>query len=237
MTGRAGLRQLGRICRFHADHLRVGCTQLDGGGKACTQSPTAHGHQHGAHVGEVIDDLQARRALAGNDPRMIVWRHHRESLRLHQCLGAFVAILRRGAREFNARAEPLRTAALGRRHRGGHDHHGLAPEQPGRERNGLRVVAGRWRNHPACTLGGGKLREKVIGAAELERPPALEHFWLDPHLRTELLGQCIHGKQRCSHGDRGDTGSRSREVGQGNQRGHVRGVQAKIRLRPPLFAL
>ncbi len=142
-------RMAGVDRRFHlggagwldADDLHVGPGLLDGGRDAGGQSAATDGHEHGRDVGPLIEDLEAGRALAGDDPRVVERRHHGESALGGFGLGARAAIRRRRAREDHLRAERPRPVDLDLRRRRRHDDDRGRPERACRERHGLAVIA------------------------------------------------------------------------------------------------
>ncbi len=185
-AGRAGAGELGRARGLHADHARVRAHQLHRGRDAGAQSSAADGHDHRAHVGQILADLEAGRALPRDDRRIVVGRHEHAALARDQLLGALHAMRRGRAREHHARAEPLGARALRGRHRRGHHHRGRHAEELRRERDRLRVIAGTRRDHAARALLRIEARDEVIGAAQFEGAAALQRLGLEPDRGSEL---------------------------------------------------
>ena len=69
-TGLAGRERPGvggGALGLHADHAYVGAQRLDRDRDPGQQPAAAGGHQHGAYVGRLLEDLEAERALPGDD--------------------------------------------------------------------------------------------------------------------------------------------------------------------------
>ena len=132
---------LGGAGRLDADDLHVGPGLLDGGRHASGQSAAADRHEHRRDVGPLIEDLEAGRTLAGDDPLVVERRHHGESAFRGFGLGARAAIRRRRPREDHLRAERPRPLDLDLRRRRRHDDDRRCPQRSCRERHGLAVIA------------------------------------------------------------------------------------------------
>ena len=78
---RARADSLRRARRLDADHARRRREQLDRGRDAGAQPAAAHRHEHVPHVRQVLDDLEAGRALPRDDRRMVVRRHEHAARR------------------------------------------------------------------------------------------------------------------------------------------------------------
>ena len=84
-------------------HACVGPQRLDGSRNARQQPAAADGHVDLVHVGAVLDDLEADRSLAGDDPGVVERRYHDEPARVLQC-----ARLRTCALRMSCRRRPRR---------------------------------------------------------------------------------------------------------------------------------
>ena len=123
------------------DHADVGAQRLDRDRHAGQQAAPAGGHQHGLHLGHLLEDLQAHGALPGDDVG-VVERVDEDGT------GLLGERLRGGQHVLEVPAEAhLRAVARGGRDLGdrrpvGHEHGGAGAEHLRGERDALGVVAG-----------------------------------------------------------------------------------------------
>ena len=178
------------------DDPDVGTAGLDRGRDPGEQSPAAGADDHGGDVRALLEDLQTDRALPGDDVGVL------ERVDEHRA-GALGVL--RGGHERLGQGLPdeldLRAVGAGRRHlrqRRGlrHEHRGRGAEQPGGERDALRVVAGAGGDHAAGPLGVGQPRDARVGAADLERAGALQVLALEPDRAADAVGQPARVPQR-----------------------------------------
>jgi hypothetical protein len=94
-------------------------------------------------------------------------------------------------------------------------------QQPGRQRDGLRVVARREGHDAGLALVGVELRQRIEGAAELERAHALEVFALEKDARPELAVDGARAQDRRAVGMPLDARGGSRDVIESRQHGTV----------------
>jgi hypothetical protein len=118
---------------------------------------------------------------------MVVGRNHRHAAFLRKPLRERLAVFGEAVVHHHFGAIALGGGDLGGRCVLGHDNHGRHRQEPRRQGDGLRVVARRKGDHATCALRRIELRERVEGAAELERAHALEVLALEEKLRIPAL--------------------------------------------------
>src|SRR5690606_33096324 len=169
--------------------------RLDGGRDAGDEAAAPDRHDHDVGVGRVLEDLEADRALARDDVRIVERMDEREAALAPQCL-ALLERLEDGAVEDDVGA--VRAARLDLRARGVRRHHDRAGDalaaRAVRER--LRVVARGDGDEAAGTLLGGEAAQPVEDAADLERAGLLETLGLDGHAHARALGERTRAEQR-----------------------------------------
>jgi hypothetical protein len=128
--------------------------------------------------------------LSSNDVRVIERRHEREPAFLRESGGNRLPVLGVSIINDNLSAVPARSRDFGGGSISRHDDDGRHGQDPRSERNGLRVVPARERDHAADLLLRGKLEERIVRAAELEGAHTLEILGLEEglHARAELRG-------------------------------------------------
>ena len=183
----------GRVLRLHADHAHgaalLGGARLDRGRDAGDEPAAADPEHHGVDVGHVLEQLEAERRLPGHDVAVVERRDQHGAGALGELGGQAE---RRGdglALEHDVGAVPARRQQLRHRHAHRHEDRRVDPQRLRGERHALRVVAGRRRDHAAAALLGGELGEPVHGAADLERPGALQVLHLQHHRRSQHLAE------------------------------------------------
>ena len=129
---------------------------------------------------ELLDDLQAERALAGDDAAVVEGRDERQAIALCQLARARDPL-------FVGRPDEVDLGPVGPDGRDlhgrgltGHDDDRADPEEPCRSRHALGVVAARVRDDARGALRGVELRDRVVRAADLERADGLEALGLEP---------------------------------------------------------
>lgn len=123
---------------------------------------------------------------------------------LRQVAADLLAIFRIAVIEHYLPAVATGRLDLHRRRVGRHYDGRRDPQQARREGDGLGVVAGGERHHPGGTLLGGKPRQRVEGAAELERSHALQVFAFEEDFRAEFFVEGTRGHHRRAVGMPGD---------------------------------
>ena len=215
---RAGER--GGPLGLHGDHPDVRTAGLDRGRDPRDQAPAPGADDDRGDVRALVEDLQADRALPGDDVGVLegVDEHRSGPLGVlgggHERLGEGLP------------AEPDLGAVgaggrdLGQRRGLGHEDGGRSAQQPRGQRHALRVVAGAGGDDPAGPLGVGQPRDARVGAADLERAGALQVLALEPHRAADPLGQRAGVLQRRAPDDAGEQFGRRLDVGTADQGAH-----------------
>ena len=165
----------------------------------------------------LFDQLARRGARAGDDVRMVVGRDDAQPAfrgdAPPDCFAVVAfAIVGDDRRAVGFRGGPLDRGRVGRHHDDGWDIQELA-----RERDRLRVVAGRKREDAAAPLVSGEARQRVVGAAELEGAGALQVFALEEHAGAGSLVDAARGDDRRPVRDPGDLSGGALDVGESGQ--------------------
>ena len=179
-------RQRGRL---HADHADVGPLGLDGQRHTADESPAADGDEHGLDVGQLLEQLEPERALAGDHAR-IVERMDEElaalgAQRPRQLVGVVVV----ASIQDHLGAVASRRRDFDERRVLGHDDRGRDAEPLGVERDGETVVTGAGGDDARAPRIGAQLEQEVGGAALLERARHLEVLELHETARAGELGE------------------------------------------------
>ena len=103
--------------------------------------PPPIGTSHGRQVGQVLDELEADRPLARDDPVVVERRDDRQAAFGGDRLGHLPPLLARVADDDDLGAVGRDPFALDRRRVGRHDDDGRGAEQPGGAGDALGVVA------------------------------------------------------------------------------------------------
>ena len=186
------LRVRGEL-RLDPDDPGVGHERLDGDRDAARQPAAADRDEDRGDVRQVLDDLEADRALPGDDPVVVVRRDDREPRsaaiasarsRRSSDAGPTVTI---SAPSAATRSRLMAGASLG------HHDDGRRPEQAGRPGDALGVVARRVRDDAARALGVGERGDGDVGAADLEGADRLEALGLQ---EDAVLGRAERHERR-----------------------------------------
>ena len=127
---------------------------------------------------DVLDDLQADGALAGDDGRVVERRHHGEPLDPRDLRHAAVPLGRRHQDDLRPERPDRLDLARGGHVR--HDHDAADPEVAGRPGHRLAVVAGRVGHARRPRGRRGQAGQRVHRAADLERAHRLQVLRLEP---------------------------------------------------------
>ena len=190
--------------RLDADHPAAGRQRVRRDRRSREQTAAAARHEQEIERADLVEELARRRALAGDDVRVIVGRDEREPALARQPLADRFAILAVAIVEDDLAAVPFRRAALHRRRVGRHDDDARDVEQLAGERDRLRVVAGRKGDDAAAALVGREARQRVVGAAELEGAGALQVLALEEQLGAGPRVDRARGGDRRAVGDAGN---------------------------------
>ena len=137
------LRDRVRALGLHADDLHAGVDLLDARGHAGKQAAAAGRHDDDVRRGQIAEDLEAERALTGNDLGVIVGVQERGVLLLADLAGFGIGVVIAVAREHNGGTVALRGLRLGDGRGLGHDNRGRDAEAVRGVGHALRMVAGR----------------------------------------------------------------------------------------------
>ena len=175
-------------CRLDADDPDGWTHLFDSGAYPRNLSAAADGHVDRPDVRLLLEDLHARRALPGDDPRVIEGRHDRESARGRDLFSPRLAIGGGGSGEDDFCAMPPHTFHLDAGRRLGHHDDGWRSERFCHERDGPSMIAGRVSDDAGRPGLGRELRNHVARTPDLEGPTRLEAFALQPQagLKTRL---------------------------------------------------
>ena len=177
-----------------------GRQRLEGEGDPGDQAASRHRREQ--HVGPLADrlelagGLQPHRPLAGDDVEIVEGGdHHRPPLRGD---GGGDRLARFAVAVVGDHLGPERPRRLGlhRRRVGRHDDQRRAADQPRRQGHALGMVSRGEGDHPADPLFGGKARQAIVGAAELERAGALQGLALDEHPASRRSVDGVAAQQR-----------------------------------------
>ena len=130
-------------------------------------------------VGPVANDLEAERALPGDELQIVERVHVGQPAIADELLRLLVGIVPDRAVQHDFGAVAARRRDLRRRRVLGHDDHRADAVDARGERHALRVIAGRGADDAAPALVLGKRHELVQRTADLVRPGALEHLRLE----------------------------------------------------------
>ena len=155
--------------------------QRHAGDEAAAAAGAEHGVGGDADLGELSPELEPHGALAGDDVEVVVGPHQGGALIRHQPLADLLATFRGAVVEHHLGAQAPGAGELHRGRVARHDDGGGSADQGRRRRHTLGVVARRVGDHAAPPLILRKPADAVVGAAELERPGALQHLALDQH--------------------------------------------------------
>ena len=185
---------------LHADDPDFGHQRLDGDGHATGETAAADRDDDATEIVEILDDLEAERALPGDDRRVVVWMAEPLAVAVGE-------LLRRGDRFADRRSglDHRRTVTaarfdLGDRRPGRDEDLARNAEVLGSERKRLGVVSGASRRDAG--LGRGPERRNLVHRpTDLERTGALQVLRLEHDGPAEVVGQHDRRDDWCVLGD------------------------------------
>src|SRR3954447_7081701 len=151
---------------------------LDRGADAGGQTPATDRYQHVLHVGQVVGDLQADRALPRDDVRMVEGRYQHAARPL-QKLGRHLLALA-GTTQHHLRAVVTGGSHLDPWCLARHDDVRVGTEGGSGVSNGLGVITAGVCDYAARSIGVSQVADGVEGAANLECADWLQVLRLDP---------------------------------------------------------
>ena len=148
------------------------------------------------HLGQLLDELEADRPLAGDHVEVLERMHERRAGLLHVGDCRRDRVLERRSGQLGARAVVARRLDLRHRRLRGHEDRGLDPGLARGPRDRLAVVAGTGRDDARLALGLAQRSDLVDGAANLERARALERLGLQVHGAARHAAEGLRGVER-----------------------------------------
>ena len=222
LTGGQGGLHGGHLLGLDADDPRARDDRLQREPDAADQPAAAHRHQHGVEVGHLLGQLEADRALAGDDTRVVEGMDEDQpalGLDLHGAGIGLVVVL---SVQDDLGAVPPRPRDLAQRCPGRHgDDRGDA--EAGRVKgHGEAMVARARRHDAAASLVGTELEQGIRGAALLERARYLEVLELEEDTRAGHRRQRLRERAGRDVDDAVEPGARRPDVVEGHGRAPLR---------------
>ena len=140
------------------------------------QSAAAHRHEDRRRLRTLLENLQADRPGAGDDPRMIERRHHRQAARRGDVLRPRLAIGDVVPAKITSAPKRRTPSTLTRGAVSGMTTTAGMPKRCGDQRDRLAMVAGRIGDDAGGARLWRQLRQHVARAADLERADRLQVF-------------------------------------------------------------
>ena len=161
------------------------------------QAAAADRHDDVLDIGDLLEDLEGERSLAGHDIRVIERRDDDRAGALGECGRALQRLVDDVAVQHDLGAVVAGRLQLGQGDTERHEDRGRDAELAGGERDALGVVARRGCDDAAGALLGAQLGEQVERPADLVRPGALQVLGLEVDVLPEQLAQVarlLHGR-------------------------------------------
>ena len=168
------------------------------------ETAAADGDQHRLRLGCLLRQLEADRPLPCDDALVLERVHERRTRPLDVRLRGRDGLLERLAGEL--RRATVRPRRLDLRHRCvlRHEDRRVDAGLARGPRDGLAVVPGARGGHACAALLLAERRDRVVGAADLERARALEVLGLEEHLASGELRERLRRIERRLAGDAGE---------------------------------
>jgi hypothetical protein len=173
-----------------ADDVQVGAERLRRRRHAGDQAAAADGDDQGVDLGLLGEHLERDRALAGDHRQVVERMDDGVAALLGELQAGDARVLEGVADEDDLGAEAARVLDLHARGEARHDDRRRDAHALRVVGDGLRVVAGRDREHALGALGGSELRHLVERAALLERGGELQVLKLEEDGAAADLRQC-----------------------------------------------
>ncbi len=177
-----GIGHRGGTLRLHAIHLARRLQALDSAGDAGDEAAATDRHDHGIHIVERVHDLEADRALAGDDILVVVGVDERGARLLLETHGLVVRIVVGAGDKSHLGAEPARVLDLHDRGTIRHADDALDAHVGRGECDALGMVSGRAGDDALVERLLRKLRDLVVGAPQLEGAGDLQVLRLEIEL-------------------------------------------------------
>ena len=166
-------------------------------GDAADETAAPDGHHDLLHVRQLLQDLQADGALAGDHQRVVERVGEGVALLLRQPLRLRRRVVIDAGHQHHLCAVATGGLHLADGRPGGHADHRLDPQPGCGQGNALGVVPRRAGDDAPGRLLRRQAADLVVGAPELEGPGQLQVFRLDVHVLPKFRGPV----QRCPPGD------------------------------------
>ena len=237
-AGGQGARGVVEALGLHRVDFGAGGKLGEGQGAAGNQSAAAAGRQQRIQLGpggfRLAGYFQADGALAGDDQGVVIGRHQGGAAPLGDVACDHVTVFAVAIIEHHFGAPGAGVVDLDRRRVGRHDDGGGGAHGVGRGGDALGVIARREGDHAALDFAGVEAADAVVGAAELERPGALQGLGLDQQAAADAFVQQGRFEQRRDHGHAFEAARGGDDVGEDRrikgQRGSHR-WRSRIRVR------
>ena len=127
--------------RLDAVELAVGRQRAGRQGRSGEQATTAETHEQCIERTDLLEQFHSRSALSGDDIGMVIWRDQCHAVLLREVAADLLAIIDIAVVEHDVAAVASGCGDLRGRRVVGHDDGRRHTEQPGRQRNGLRMIS------------------------------------------------------------------------------------------------
>ena len=158
--------------------------------------PPPIGNDDRLQLGQLVDELEADRPLAGDDVVILERMDERRAGLLDVGDRSRDRVLEGRSGQLGARAVVARRLDLRHRRLGGHEDRRLDPGLARGPRDRLAVVARTRRDDARLALGFAQRADLVDGAADLERARALERLGLQVHGTARHAAEGLRGVER-----------------------------------------
>ncbi|CAH0308671.1 hypothetical protein SRABI128_04428 [Microbacterium sp. Bi128] len=158
-------------------------------GNAREESAAADTHQDGVDVGDLFEDLQPDRPLAGDDVDVIEGVDKDGAAFIGVALGFRQRLVHVVAMQHHLGAVAAGGGELGQCNAERHVDPGLDAQALGCDSHALGVVSGRGRHDAALLFGVGELGHPHVGTADLEGAGALQVFALEEDLAADRAAE------------------------------------------------
>src|SRR5438105_9331092 len=173
----ACLKRRGKTCDvfcFDGDNLRVRSQSFDGQGNAGEQTRATHWNDHRVQIGNLLDDFESHRPLAGNDRRIVIPIDVVESFFFRDLVRARPGFSEIFSVKNDGRAKFLTITYFNQRREPRHHHCSRNAEQFALVGKRLSVIARGRGDHATLLLIRRQLGQSVTSAAFLETSGSLQ---------------------------------------------------------------
>ena len=164
--------------------------------RTAQEAAAAEADEEGIERTDLVEQFLRRGALAGDHVGVIVRRNQGHAALFGKAAPDRLAVLAVTVVDHDIAAVAARRCDLRCRCVVRHHDRRRHAEQARRQRDRLRMVAGRERDDAGFALAPVEARQRIEGAAELEGAHALEVLALEEDLGAELVVGCARGQHR-----------------------------------------